>query len=149
MSIKIDSHWDELTGFSEVIISDSNGHDFQGTAYVHPDDRDMANELTGKDIAFTRAEIKLITNEMEKIRNQIKELNHLMSLYIQNPKVKHEDECFKILLREIENLNDYHEALKTERAGYRKSLHECLQRKDEFYKKIRKVRAEKSQAAEG
>lgn len=129
------------------ILTDSNGHVTVGTASCHPDDADMANNRTGQEIAYRRAEIEAY----RKYRNEIKiKLSALNQLYYSmnrsknfNPK-SYEN---RMLQRQIRFLKEDLAAVNELLATLQENLREYIQKKDDFYKAIRKNRQRRDNKA--
>ena len=89
---------------------------------------------------------ELVANRNE-LRAELKVLKHLYNILEQNPRVHYDSiECFTIR-KQIKNIErdiaDVRDLIRTTK----QEMREMMEAKDEFYKKLRKVREENANAA--
>lgn len=100
-----------------VKLIDNKGRVFIGKAKVHPDDLDFASDRTGEIIAENRARIQRHQKMAKERQNEIDALKKQIAI--------------------LESSRDYHLAEIPERVQFMEAY---LDRKSDFYKKVRKVR---------
>ena len=139
MKTKITFYFNEETKETKCILQYGN-YICEGLARCHPDDLDMANPLTGQDIAFKRACMKAMKNELKEMRIELKALTRFFTRVIQSKKV--EDRCYVLyqLKQEIKDLQQEIELLKQEYESVKTGLKVKLNAKDALYQQIRKMR---------
>lgn len=118
---------------------------FAGYAIAHPDDRDLAGELTGSNIAELRANISLLQHRRDNELNPaLKALNQLYYSMKHSTHFNEKSYENKMLYRQIklheEELNEVKNLLQT----LREELKNYIDNKDKRFKQIRKHR-QKSQ----
>lgn len=138
MKEKYIMNWDPEEKIASCIIEDSNNI-FYGSAWCHPDDQDMGNELTGCNYAMARANIKLLQHKKNNIyRPSLKALKHLQACMNFSSHYNPKSYEARMLQRQI----NYYENMITitEKAidDLRKELKTNIDQKDELYKKVRK-----------
>ena len=114
-----------------------------GKARCHPDDIDMMNNLTGQDIAYKRACIKLAKNEIKEMKIELKALQSFYNRVIQSKKV--EEKCYVLyqLKKELNTLTTDIELFETQKTILENSLKTKLIAKEAFYQQLRKMRGKK------
>ena len=114
-----------------------------GKARCHPDDIDMMNNLTGQDIAYKRACIKLAKSEIKEMTMELETLQKFYNRVIQSKKV--EEKCYVIyqLKKEINSLKVDLETFKTHKQILENSLKTKIIAKEAFYQQLRKMRGKK------
>ena len=127
---------------ASCIIRDNQDNVYYGMAVAHPDDIDMANEKTGLTIAKTRAQTQFITYKISQLREQLKSLQHLENCMLQSKHYNQKSYEARMLHRQIKIKENQIKTLVNERLELREDLYRYLQKKEEFYKKIRKQRKE-------
>jgi hypothetical protein len=139
MKTKIDFQFNESTKETKCILRYGN-YVCEGKARCHPDDLDMANPLTGQDIAYKRAVMKAIKNEIKEMRIELKALSQFFARVIQSKKV--EDRCYVLyqLKKEINELDLEIHLLQEEYETIKNGLKVKLIAKDTLYEQLRKIR---------
>lgn len=119
-----------------------------GVAVCHPDDKDMMNERTGQEIAYRRAEIQAYRKYRDEVKVRLSALNQLY--YSMNRSKHFNPKSYenKMLQRQIHLLQDDLDTVNGVLATLQESLRDYLQKKDEFYKQIRKNRQRRGSASE-
>ena len=128
--------WDEETG-SAICIITCGDRNFCGIATCAETDQDMKSEKVGCEIAYSRAVIRFLQSEKQRVKYQKQALEHLKST-IQNS--EEFSKTWKRLCKEIHNLElDFYDA--QEQIDMIKNyLREYINDKDALYKKIRQKR---------
>lgn len=115
---------------------------FYGSARCHPNDWEFESKLVGEHYAYTRSMIEELVANRNELRAELKVLRHLYNILEQNPRVHYDSiECFTIRkqIKNIErDLADVRDLIRTTKSEMR----DMMEAKDEFYKKLRKVREE-------
>lgn len=133
--------WDDDLGMTTCLIKDSYGREHIGMAQCHKNDMDMKSEKTGWEIAQRRAEIaalkSYIQDELKPRLRALKQLYYSMnrSKYF-NPQ-SYEN---KMLWSQICLIKKDLITTKETIAELEEDLMTYLDKKDEFYKKIRNFR---------
>lgn len=114
-----------------------------GRACCHPDDTDMMNSLTGQDIAYKRACIKLAKSEIKEMKIELKALQSFYNRVIQSKKI--EDRCYVLyqLEKELNALITDIKLFETQKAALENGLKAKLVAKEVFYQQLRKMRGKK------
>ena len=120
---------------------------FYGSARCHPNDWEFESKLVGEHYAYTRSMIEELVANRNELRAELKVLKHLYNILEQNPRVHYDSiECFTIR-KQIKNIErdiaDVRDLIRTTK----QEMREMMEAKDEFYKKLRKVREENANAA--
>lgn len=111
---------------------------FEGQAFCHEADLDMLSRITGEQIAYSRALIKMMQYEKNCIlRPSITALKHVLSIADSNPSAAH------ILKRQINNLEFGLTCIKDCIQGEKDWLKEYIDEKEKMYQKIRNKREKK------
>lgn len=134
--------WDNTKGIATCILYDG-GTPFIGIAKCHPDDKDFQSEKTGMIIAESRAEI----NALQHYKNNILKpgLNALNQLYYSmNYSKKYNKKSYeaKMLYRQIKMKESDIQLVKEILDERKKELKQFIDDKDEFYKSVKRNRAE-------
>lgn len=137
--------YDAETMIASAIIYTPKGKVFVGTAQCHPDDADFANALTGEEIAFRRASIKMLEdvrdNELkpaiEALNSYLYSINKGQYFDKKNPMVKILYHNINIRQEELSMINDM---IKEEK----KQLKDYLAAKEQLYEKLRAHKAKRS-----
>ena len=131
--------WNEQTGVSSCTITDGS-FEYTGFATCHPDDLDFQSERTGYEIAYRRAEIKMLKNIKKEQKLIYDTLNHLYSTINHSKKYNPESYEARAIQRELSNAAydyfSFSEILKERK----QSLNNYIAMKETFYKKIRQGR---------
>ena len=131
--------WNDQTGEATCVIK-INNKNYIGKAKCHIEDQDMQSERTGYEIALRKAEILFLKDLKKEKKIKYDALNHLYSTvrlsYNFNPKSFEG----KAILRELTNSRYDCIAISEILAERQNSLKEYVNKKDEFYKKIRRAR---------
>lgn len=114
-----------------------------GKARCHPDDIDMMNSLTGQDIAYKRACIKLAKSEIKEMKIELKALQSFYRRVIQSKKI--EDKCYILyqLEKELNALITDIKSFETQKAALENGLKAKIIAKEVFYQQLRKMRGKK------
>lgn len=118
-----------------------------GIAKCHPDDIDMANARTGQEIAYRRAEINAYKKYRDNIKIRLSVLNQLYYSMNQSKHFNPKSYENKMLQRQIHFLQDDLDTVNNILVTLQENLREYLQKKDEFYKQIRKNRQRRENAS--
>ena len=131
--------WDNERGSASCLFTDGEKV-YTGFALCHPDDMDMAGEKTGCEIALRRAKINALRGYRDELKIQLKALNQLY--YSMNKSTHFNEKSYenKMLQRQIRRINFDLATAKEMITSERQELREYLQKKEEFYNKIRKMR---------
>ena len=111
-----------------------------GIAKCHPDDMDMANARTGQEIAYRRAEINAYKKYKDNIKIRLSALNQLYYSMNQSKHFNPKSYENRILQRQIHFLEDDLATVNDALITLTENLKDYLQKKDTFYKQIRKNR---------
>ena len=111
-----------------------------GIAKCHPDDMDMANARTGQEIAYRRAEINAYKKYKDNIKIRLSALNQLYYSMNQSKHFNPKSYENRILQRQIHFLEDDLATVNDALITLTEDLKDFLQKKDNFYKQIRKNR---------
>lgn len=121
-----------------------NNNTFVGYAIAHPDDRDLAGQLTGCTIAEARANIALLQHRRDnEIIPGLKALNQLYYSMKHSKKYNEKSYENKMLYRQIKNLEEDLKLTKDLIKNYKESLKKYIKEKDERFKQIRAYRNKK------
>lgn len=131
--------WNEELGKATCILT-VNNKKYIGEANCHFEDKDMQSERTGYEIALRKAEILLLKDVKKEMKMKYDAINHLYSTIKLSPKFNPLSFEGKAILRELTNsfcdLTTITEIL--DERNY--SLKDYINKKDTFYKKIRRGR---------
>lgn len=140
MNDKFLTYWNPDDKQASCIIREGN-EVFYGTAWCHPDDKDMANENTGTSYAIMRANIKMLQHKKNNVyRPSLKALKHLQSCMEISTHYNSKSYEAKMLQRQINYYEDMITITEKMIDDIREELKSTIDKKDEFYKKIRKAR---------
>lgn len=137
MKEKTTFDWDEEKGLATAII-EYNDKVYVGTAQCHPDDKDFQSALTGQEIAYRRASIKMLCDirrsemkpGLQALKDYLYSINKGQYFDKKNPMVK-------ILYRNINLRQDELDVVNAMIKNQRQQLSEYLAAKDKLYKRIR------------
>jgi hypothetical protein len=131
--------WDEDTKTAACILSDGEKI-FYGTANCNPVDEDMCSEKTGCEIAFRRAKIKYYRYYRDCLKERKAALHQLY--YSMNKSKKFNENSYenKMLQRQIHQIDFDLDTAYNLLTSEEQSLRTLIQKKDEFYKAVRKNR---------
>ena len=134
--------YDEEKALATAIIYTPKGKIFIGTAQCHPEDMDFANALTGQEIAYRRASIKLLQDVRDnELKPGLQALNSYLYSINEGKYFDKKNPMVKILYHNIaqrqEELSMVNEMIKTER----EQLIDYLKSKEDLYNRLRKARA--------
>lgn len=107
----------------------------------------MANARTGQEIAYRRAEINAYKKYRDNIKIRLSVLNQLYYSMNQSKHFNPKSYENKMLQRQIHFLQDDLDTVNNILATLQENLREYLQKKDEFYKQIRKNRQRRENAS--
>lgn len=133
--------YNKETGAATAIIH-VKGKVYVGTAYCHPDDMEFANQLTGCDIAYRRASIKMLKDIRDnELIPGLKSLNAYLYSINKGKYFNKKDPMVKILYHNInirqEEIDMVDEMIKNQR----QDLREYLASKEKLYSQFREKRA--------
>ena len=133
--------YNKETGAATAIIH-VKGKIYVGTAYCHPDDMEFANQLTGCDIAYRRASIKMLKDIRDnELIPGLKSLNAYLYSINKGQYFDKKNPMVKILYHNItqrqNEIDMINEMIKNEKA----QLKEFIDTKDALYQKLRAKRA--------
>lgn len=133
-------HWDEETRIATVTLIE-NDKKFIGQAKCNEIDADMCSEKTGVEIAMQRAVIEYLRHVRDnELAPALRAYNQLY--YSMNRSAHYSRESYEatMLYRAIKRYTSDLEAIKDEIKERRMALKEYINRKEEFYNKVRQVR---------
>lgn len=134
--------WDEETGSTLCVISHGD-RNYCGWAQCSEEDMDMKSKMVGCEIAYSRAVIRFLQAEKERIRLQKQALEHLRSTFPDTDTLTN-SKAFCRLNKEIKNLRlDFCEA-QEQIDAMKQYLREYIMAKDNLHNKIREKRKAKS-----
>lgn len=115
---------------------------YVGRAKCHPDDMDMANTLTGQEIAYKRALVKMLKTEIKSVKTELKLFKNFYTSLAQSKKFN--ERCYAAykLRKEIKSLEYTLEQLVKTLNALKSSIQIYINKKDELYKAIRKNRGQ-------
>lgn len=128
------------TNIATVIITDELGRTYCGNAFVHPDDLDMANEKTGLSIAFSRAQIKLFNAKRQDAKQRLKGFKQLYYTMKDSKHYNPKSYEARMLNRSIKRTQEEIDVFEAMITTTRQNISEYINKKEEFYKAIRKSR---------
>lgn len=133
--------WDEEIGIASCVITDTYGRVHVGIAQCHENDFDMKSEKTGIEIAHRRAEIATLKSY---VQDELKpRLRALKQLYYSMNRSKYFDEKSyetKMLWSQIRFIKNELTTTQETIAELEEDLMTYIDKKDEFYKKVRRMR---------
>lgn len=140
MKTKKEFEFDPASGVSNCFITRGDKVYF-GSAICHDDDRDMISEITGTEIAQTRANIDMLKCIRDnEIIPGLKALKHLQSCIQDSKNYNKRSYEARMLRRQVcryeENLNSINAAIASEK----KFLKDYTTAKEKIYTKIRAKR---------
>ena len=133
--------WDEETKVATCTIKDNKNRTFIGEAHCHEDDFDMGTALVGYEIAYRRAIIEQLCYIRDaEIKPGIAALKQLY--YSMNRSANFNENSYEnsMLQRQLCLLEFDLATVKEIIADKRKSLKDYTEKKDKFYKSVRKRR---------
>lgn len=134
--------WNEEIGVASCVITDTYGRIHVGVAQCHENDFDMKSEKTGIEIAHRRAEIATLKSY---VQNELKpRLRALKQLYYSMNRSKHFNKKSyetKMLWSQIRFIKNELAAAQETIAELEEDLMTYIEKKDEFYKKVRRMRS--------
>lgn len=139
---KIDFNYNNDLGapLATCVISYNNVF-FVGEAKCHPDDMDFASERTGLCIAEARANIKLMTYIRDTtIKPALATLRHLQRNMESSKNYNPKSYEAKMVRGQLRSLEKDLAVANNDIAEEKQYLKEYIQKKDEFYKKMRAKR---------
>lgn len=138
---KIDFNYSDFDKPTATCIITYNNVSFVGEAQCHPDDMDFASERTGLCIAEARANIKLMTYVRDTtIKPALAVLRHLQGNMESSKHYNPKSYEAKMVRSQIRQLEKDLATANNDIAEEKKYLKEYIQKKDEFYKKMRAKR---------
>ena len=117
---------------------------FVGTAKCHEDDMDLGNELTGMQIASTRAFIKALQHDRETVLAIVNALKHVIATMSMSPQFNPNSYEAKRIYQELQNAEHDLHLIRLQIQALRDELRTYIQNKDKSYKVIRANRAKKN-----
>lgn len=125
----------------ETICTIRRGNNiYTGRARCHPDDVDMSSKLTGQDIAYKRAVINAIKEEIKNMKTELKILQSFYNTVIQSKKANHKCYVLYRLQKEIKELQIEIDTLIEQKTLIIAGLSATIAAKDGLYVKLRKLR---------
>lgn len=125
------------------VITGEGGTKYYGRAYCHPDDKEFASEKTGLTIAELRAQIDFLTDYKNKLTIEYKALKQLYYSINLSKQFNEKSYEAKALKRHMK-MKEYDIVIaSTTLKETKEALKNFISAKEGFYKKIRKLRAEK------
>lgn len=95
-------HYDEA-GLTTCKLS-IHGKIYNGISCCHPDD--TYSQFVGERLAYNRAAVEYLCEQRDKMVSQQKILKHLLSIYNQSSKVDKNGYEYKMLLRQIQSIEN-------------------------------------------
>ena len=133
-------NWKAETGEATCILT-YRGMEFEGKAFCHPDDMDMASKLTGWNIAEARAIIKHLKYVRDfELKAQLKVLHQFYNTINTSKRFNEQSYESYMLRKRIKNLQLDLDAVKEEIAITKKFLNEYIEMKLRDHKMIREYR---------
>lgn len=129
-------HWDKDGNIASCILSDGEKV-YTGFAQCHPDDFDMASEKTGCEIALRRAKISALRGYRDELKIRLSVLNQYYYSINKSHKFNEKSYENKMLQRQIRQIKFDLDTTKEIITSEEQSLREYLQKKNDFYNKIR------------
>ena len=117
-----------------------NNKTFTGVAKCHPDDKDFCNRLTGEEISYKRALIKVVKERIKENKIKLQALNQLYYSTNNSKYYNPKDYMALSLHRQIELYKTDIETLKKWNKTIESELNTYIELKDVIYKKLRKIR---------
>lgn len=145
MKPTIETEWDEELGLASCIITDKFNRIHVGIAQCHEDDLDMKNSKTGCAIAQRRAEISVLKSYIrDELKPRLRALKQLY--YSSNRSQKFNETSYesKRIKKQIYLTEKELTTTKTSIKELQADLKVFLEQKEEFYQKIRQLRAKDS-----
>lgn len=133
-------------GKTICVLTGKNGETTVGIATCHPDDVDLANERTGQEIAYRRAEIQAYRKYRDEIKLKLSSLNQLYYSMNRSKYFNAKSYENRMLQRQIRLLKDDLTTVTNLLTTLQENLNEYIQEKDKFYRAIRKNRHRLEQA---
>lgn len=129
--------YNEETCSALCVLSDGI-NTYIGTAQCHDEDRDMASEKTGYEIAFKRAKIEYFKSvKKNEILPALKALKQVYYTMKHSKKFNPKSYENKMLWRQIRSYEFDLDIINEMLTKERQSLNQYIQEKDKFYKRIR------------
>ena len=133
--------WDEETGIATcTLLNPDSGKYVTGVAKCHPDDRDMMNKITGQNIAFHRALLRLYKEKRSSLRVEKKALQNLYNTFMIMPDFDKDNRYIRVTRHKLysleEDINTYCRLI-NDTWLY---LQDYMVTKDKFYKLTRSNR---------
>lgn len=133
--------WDDDKGLATAII-EYKDKIYVGTAQCHPDDKDFKSMLTGQEIAYRRASIKMLSDikksemmpGLQALKDYLYSINKGQYFDKKNPMVK-------ILYHNINIRQSEVDMVTAMIKNQRNELSEYLKNKDKLYTQLRAKRA--------
>ena len=125
-----------------------NNQDFTAMAVCAPEDEDMLNEKTGQEIAFNRACVKVLQYEKQRLKTENDGLKSFYYSIKHSKKFNPKSYEAKMLMHQINIREQDIAELKTEIKELKDYIKRYVDKKDEFYKDLRRIR-EKSALEQG
>ena len=114
------------------------GYEFIGKAFCHPDDMDYESERTGLCIAEARANIKVMKFKRNcEIKPAVGAMKHLVSNIKMSNKCNEKSNELRLIYSNLNRLEKQLDTINNDIAEEEQYLKEYIQKKDEFYKKLR------------
>ena len=135
--------WDEERGIASCIIY-YNNLEFKGTAFCHPEDKDMQSKLTGQTIAEWRAMRQYFRHMRDnELKPQLKALKQLY--YAMNRSKEFDPKSYqsKMLYRHIQYIKMDLDTINNNIATLSQNLRDYIKNKDNVYQSLRKIKQAK------
>lgn len=133
-------HWDEESGTATVILYDRDNA-FVGIATCHPDDMDMKSEMTGMEIAHSRALINAYKHFRDtEVIPAIKALRHIIGCYANGEKYDLKSNEAFLIKRQLQDYETDLEVIREAIKAQKMALHKYLKDKETFYNRVRNNR---------
>lgn len=128
--------WDEDKKYAKCELT-VNKKVYIGEAFCDPKDMDMGNEMTGCEIAFRRAVIAALVAEREELKIALAPLKQVY--YAMNRSKYFNEKSYEnvMLQRQTRMIEDDLATVKEMLAMEKQGLKELIEKKEEFYQKIR------------
>lgn len=143
MNKPADYLWDAERGMATCIVYYKN-LEFKGTAFCHPEDKDMKSKLTGQTIAEWRAMRQYFRHIRDnELKPQLQSLKQLY--YAMNRSKRFDPKSYqsKMLFRHIQNIEFDLDTVNKNIAALSQNLKDYIDDKDKIYQTLRKIKQAK------
>lgn len=133
--------WDPETGVTICRLWNPDADTYAiGKAKCHPEDTDMMSKMTGEEIAYNRALIQLYRQKVKLLKKERKAHRDMYSTFAHTPGFDENNNYVRILKRKIYSLTDDIKFFDEQSDLVRKTLHDYIDKKTEFYNLTRTMR---------